>query len=167
MGVVEEVLPFLPVPAGAHQAGPAVDDAAYRAGGRLQYEDGAAAGRQAHPPGGQEPQQGRPHRRRGDPACYGSGHSHPGTRGRYDEHLAGFPALAASLSGPAATQVRGAGPLRQRVRRRTAGRVLLVGDAAGYVDALTGEGIALALATAGAAAWPPGGRRSMNAPGPG
>jgi flavin-dependent dehydrogenase len=29
-----------------------------------------------------------------------------------------------------------------------AGRVLLVGDAAGYVDALTGEGIAVALACA-------------------
>lgn len=69
----------------------------------------------------------------------------------YDEHLAAFPALAASLRGPAATEVRGAGPLRQRVRSRTAGRVLLVGDAAGYLDALTGEGIALALATAGAA----------------
>ncbi|RPF37373.1 FAD binding domain-containing protein [Streptomyces sp. TLI_185] len=69
----------------------------------------------------------------------------------YDEHLADFPALTASLRGPAATEVRGAGPLRQRVRRRTAGRVLLVGDAAGYLDALTGEGIALALATAGAA----------------
>jgi flavin-dependent dehydrogenase len=69
----------------------------------------------------------------------------------FDEHLAGFPALTASLRGPAATAVRGAGPLRQRVRRRTAGRVLLVGDAAGYVDALTGEGIALALATAEAA----------------
>ncbi|MFJ9024966.1 NAD(P)/FAD-dependent oxidoreductase [Streptomyces sp. NPDC102259] len=69
----------------------------------------------------------------------------------YDGHLAAFPTLAASLRGPAATEVRGAGPLRQRVRRRTAGRVLLVGDAAGYLDALTGEGIALALATAGAA----------------
>ena len=33
-------------------------------------------------------------------------------------------------------------------RRRVAGRVLLVGDAAGYVDALTGEGIALSLAAA-------------------
>lgn len=73
------------------------------------------------------------------------------SRRGYDEHLAGFPALAASLHGPAATAVRGAGPLRQRVRRRTAGRVLLVGDAAGYVDALTGEGVALALETAGAA----------------
>ena len=41
----------------------------------------------------------------------------------------------------------GAGPLRQRVHRRVAGRVLLVGDAAGYIDALTGEGIAVALRT--------------------
>ena len=47
--------------------------------------------------------------------------------------------------------MRGAGPLRQRSRRRVAGRVLLVGDAAGYVDALTGEGIALGLAQARAA----------------
>ena len=46
---------------------------------------------------------------------------------------------------------RGAGPLRQRSARRVAGRVLLVGDAAGYVDALTGEGIALGLAQARAA----------------
>lgn len=69
----------------------------------------------------------------------------------FDGHLADFPALAAKLGGPAATDVRGAGPLRQRVRRRVAGRVLLVGDAAGYLDALTGEGIALGLATAGAA----------------
>ncbi|MDW4909677.1 NAD(P)/FAD-dependent oxidoreductase [Streptomyces sp. ADMS] len=69
----------------------------------------------------------------------------------YDEHLTAFPTLTPSLRGPAATEVRGAGPLLQRVRRRTAGRVLLVGDAAGYLDALTGEGITLALATAGAA----------------
>ncbi|MFF2720506.1 NAD(P)/FAD-dependent oxidoreductase [Streptomyces sp. NPDC058011] len=68
----------------------------------------------------------------------------------YDEHLAAFPALAARL-GPHATPVRGAGPLRQRARRPRAGRVLLVGDAAGYTDALTGEGIALAVATATAA----------------
>ena len=50
-----------------------------------------------------------------------------------------------------ATAVRGAGPLRQRARARQAGRVLLVGDAAGYVDALTGEGIAVGLACARAA----------------
>ncbi|MET9927358.1 MULTISPECIES: FAD-dependent monooxygenase [unclassified Streptomyces] len=68
----------------------------------------------------------------------------------YEEHLAAFPALAARL-GPHATPVRGGGPLRQRARRPRAGRVLLVGDAAGYTDALTGEGIALAVATATAA----------------
>lgn len=66
----------------------------------------------------------------------------------YREHLADFPALLARLEVPAATPVRGAGPLRQRVRARVAGRVLLVGDAAGYVDALTGEGISLALTSA-------------------
>ena len=47
--------------------------------------------------------------------------------------------------------LRGAGPLRQRAARRTSGRVLLVGDAGGYVDALTGEGIRLGLAEAHAA----------------
>ncbi|MEW2547337.1 FAD-dependent monooxygenase [Streptomyces sp. NPDC047002] len=69
----------------------------------------------------------------------------------YDEHLAAFPELRARLTGAPATAVRGAGPLRQSARARVAGRVLLVGDAAGYVDALTGEGIALGLASARAA----------------
>ncbi|MEU4211739.1 NAD(P)/FAD-dependent oxidoreductase [Streptomyces sp. NPDC026206] len=72
-------------------------------------------------------------------------------RGGYEDRLASFPGLTPLLRGPWESAVRGAGPLRRRVRRRVAGRVLLVGDAAGYVDALTGEGIALALATAGAA----------------
>ncbi len=49
------------------------------------------------------------------------------------------------------TPVRGCGPLRQPVARRVSGRVLLVGDAAGYVDALTGEGIRTGLACAQAA----------------
>lgn len=66
----------------------------------------------------------------------------------YREHLTDFPALTARLEGPAATPVRGAGPLRRRVRSRVAGRVLLVGDAAGYIDALTGEGVSLALLSA-------------------
>ncbi|MFF7159694.1 FAD-dependent oxidoreductase [Streptomyces sp. NPDC008139] len=70
-----------------------------------------------------------------------------GERGSFEDHLAHFPALASRLS-RAATTVRGAGPLRQRVHRRTAGRVLLVGDAAGYIDAVTGEGVSLALACA-------------------
>jgi flavin-dependent dehydrogenase len=66
----------------------------------------------------------------------------------FEEHLAGFPELAGRLPASAATTARGAGPLRQRVTRRVAGRVLLVGDAAGYVDALTGEGVAVSLASA-------------------
>lgn len=73
-------------------------------------------------------------------------------RASFDEHLAGFPALQERLGDASpATPVRGAGPLRQRAVRRTAGRVLLVGDASGYVDALTGEGISLGLAQARAA----------------
>lgn len=69
-------------------------------------------------------------------------------RGTFDSHLDAFPLLKRRLRGAvAANAVMGAGPLRQRVSARTAGRVLLVGDAAGYVDALTGEGIAVALRT--------------------
>lgn len=71
-----------------------------------------------------------------------------GERGPFEAHLARFPALARRLPSTAATAVRGAGPLRQLVHRRAAGRVLLVGDAAGYIDALTGEGVSLALASA-------------------
>ncbi len=65
--------------------------------------------------------------------------------------LASFPVLAERIGAHDVEDVRGAGPLRQRARHRVAGRVLLVGDAAGYVDALTGEGIALGLAQARAA----------------
>lgn len=65
--------------------------------------------------------------------------------------LEDFPLLAAHIGGRVASRPLGAGPLRQRSRRRVAGRVLFVGDAAGYVDALTGEGIALGLAQARAA----------------
>lgn len=73
------------------------------------------------------------------------------TRRGFSDLLAHFPGLVDRLDGAPQTRVLGAGPLRQRARRRTAGRVLLVGDAAGYVDALTGEGIALGLAQADAA----------------
>lgn len=69
----------------------------------------------------------------------------------FDEQLGAFPVLQARVDGRETTAVQGAGPLRQRSRRRVAGRVLLVGDAAGYVDALTGEGVALGIAQARAA----------------
>lgn len=66
--------------------------------------------------------------------------------------LASFPSLARRLDGAeATTSVLGAGPLRQRTRARTAGRVRLVGDASGYVDALTGEGLRVGLVQARAA----------------
>ena len=71
------------------------------------------------------------------------------SRGRPD--LAWFPRLADQLKGAGRGQPRGCGPLRQVVSRRVAGRVLLVGDAAGYEDALTGEGISLAVKQAAAA----------------
>jgi flavin-dependent dehydrogenase len=67
------------------------------------------------------------------------------SRAPLSELLPSFPRLAAHVNGRPAGRVRGAGPLRQPVRRRVAGRVLLVGDAAGYVDALTGEGLCLGL----------------------
>lgn len=70
------------------------------------------------------------------------------TRGSLTDHLAEFPALRERLPAEGATSARGAGPLRQRTAARVAGRALLVGDAAGYVDALTGEGIAVSLACA-------------------
>ncbi|MEU8777892.1 NAD(P)/FAD-dependent oxidoreductase [Streptomyces sp. NPDC048606] len=68
----------------------------------------------------------------------------------FDAQLARFPLLADRLPAPGPdAAVRGAGPLLQRARTRVAGRVLFVGDAAGYVDALTGEGLTLALSAAG------------------
>lgn len=62
----------------------------------------------------------------------------------YEAAIASVPELAERLAGvDAVTGVRGAGPFRQRTSSRVAGRVLLVGDASGYVDAITGEGLRL------------------------
>jgi 2-polyprenyl-6-methoxyphenol hydroxylase-like FAD-dependent oxidoreductase len=73
--------------------------------------------------------------------------------GDFAARLAAFPALRERLGDALpASEVRGAGPMRQNVRRRVYGRVLLVGDASGYVDALTGEGIGVGLAQAEALA---------------
>lgn len=72
-------------------------------------------------------------------------------RAPFDALLAEHHNLLARISGAARSRVLGAGPLRQRAHRRVVGRVLLVGDASGYVDALTGEGIALGIAQAEAA----------------
>lgn len=70
----------------------------------------------------------------------------------FDEQLTRIPALAERLRGAApASTLRGAGPFRQRTTRRTHGRVMLIGDASGYVDAITGEGLRVGLAQAEAA----------------
>lgn len=65
---------------------------------------------------------------------------------RFEERLQTFPELAQRLRGAERVgPVLGTGPLEQRVHRRVAGRVVLIGDAAGYLDAITGEGISLGL----------------------
>ncbi|MEI6251646.1 MAG: NAD(P)/FAD-dependent oxidoreductase [Mycobacteriaceae bacterium] len=66
-------------------------------------------------------------------------------QGKFGDHLLEFPSLTSRLDAAPHGKERAAGPLRQRVRGRTAGRVMLVGDAAGYVDALTGEGLGIAF----------------------
>ncbi len=71
---------------------------------------------------------------------------------RLDEAIRRVPALAERLDAAApVSEPRGAGPLRQRVTAHSAGRAILVGDAAGYVDALTGEGMRVGFAEADAA----------------
>ena len=72
----------------------------------------------------------------------------------FDELLACFPRLAERVAGaPAASRGldrdshrdRGCGPLAQRVPAVARGRIALVGDAGGYLDAITGEGLSLAF----------------------
>lgn len=64
----------------------------------------------------------------------------------FDELLEGLPALHRRLRGAkVASRDRGCGPLHQRVKRVARGPLALVGDASGYLDAITGEGLALAF----------------------
>lgn len=67
----------------------------------------------------------------------------------FEAMLRRFPALDARLRGaPVTTATKGSGPLRRGARRVHAGRLVLVGDAAGYLDAITGEGVALGFQSA-------------------
>ncbi|HVS16544.1 MAG TPA: hypothetical protein VMV46_21725, partial [Thermoanaerobaculia bacterium] len=71
----------------------------------------------------------------------------------FEHLLARFPELAERVAGAAhASRAAGCGPLEQRVRRAVSGNLALVGDAAGYLDAITGEGMAVAFAEAEALA---------------
>jgi flavin-dependent dehydrogenase len=67
----------------------------------------------------------------------------------YDAMLARFPALESRLrSAPIITRLKGSGPFRREASRVVQGRLALVGDAAGYLDAITGEGVALGFQSA-------------------
>ncbi len=69
-----------------------------------------------------------------------------GEKSNFDRLLERFPGLAARLRGaPVNSRDRGSGPFDQRPRAVCRGRVALVGDAAGYRDAITGEGLALSF----------------------
>ncbi len=69
-----------------------------------------------------------------------------GRKAGFDRLLESFPRLAERLAGAEPrSKDRGCGPLRQRVRGVTRGRLALIGDAAGYVDAITGEGLSIAF----------------------
>jgi len=60
-----------------------------------------------------------------------------------------FPELTDRLDGaPPYDAPMAVGPLERRIHEPAANGLLLVGDAAGYLDAITGEGISLAFAQA-------------------
>jgi flavin-dependent dehydrogenase len=62
-----------------------------------------------------------------------------------------FPILRKRIKGGALdAKPRGAGPLARAAKAQVAERFVLIGDAAGYVDAITGEGLSLAFGCAAA-----------------
>jgi flavin-dependent dehydrogenase len=64
----------------------------------------------------------------------------------FDSLLEHFPVIRSRIFGATFTsEVAGAGPMHQRSVRRKQGRIFLVGDTAGFVDPMTGEGNSLAL----------------------
>ena len=72
---------------------------------------------------------------------------------RLNDALPQFPRLAARLLGAVpVTEERGALSSTCRLRRVTRGRVALIGDASGRVDAITGDGLCLAFRQAAALA---------------
>jgi flavin-dependent dehydrogenase len=64
---------------------------------------------------------------------------------RFEELLELFPEIRERLRNPC-SDARGSGPLLQNARSRHSQRLALLGDAGGYVDAITGQGLSLAFA---------------------
>jgi geranylgeranyl reductase family protein len=72
---------------------------------------------------------------------------------RYEVAIAALPAVAARLqTARRVSPIRGAAPIGHRVAATAGERWLLVGDAAGFIDPFTGEGIYRALRSGRAAA---------------
>jgi len=69
-----------------------------------------------------------------------------GSKGSFDTLVCRFPSLQRRLAGAeVASKDRGAGPFEQRCSNVVRGNLALVGDASGYLDPITGEGMALAF----------------------
>jgi geranylgeranyl reductase family protein len=74
-------------------------------------------------------------------------------KSRFQAAIDGIPAVAARLQGrKRLTPIRGASPIGHRVARAAGRGWMLVGDAAGFIDPFTGEGIYRALRSGRAAA---------------
>jgi geranylgeranyl reductase family protein len=74
-------------------------------------------------------------------------------RRQFEAAIAGIPAVAQRLEGGRRlTPIRGASPIGHRVARAAGPGWMLIGDAAGFIDPFTGEGIYRALRSARAAA---------------
>ncbi|MEM9290466.1 MAG: FAD-dependent monooxygenase [Acidobacteriota bacterium] len=72
-----------------------------------------------------------------------------GFKATFEELLQGFPRLEQRLAGQTpSSQTAGCGPLAQGVRKPWRRNLALIGDASGYVDAITGEGLAMTFAQA-------------------
>ena len=70
-------------------------------------------------------------------------------RARIETLLDRFPVLRARLAGaPAVSTVKGAGPMACRATRRTAERLVLLGDAAGFIDSISADGLSIAFNSA-------------------
>ncbi len=69
-----------------------------------------------------------------------------GAAASFPELLARFPRIVERVAGaPFDSLAAGAGPLARGASTRAVDRLVLAGDAAGYVDAITGEGLTLAF----------------------